>query len=129
MDASFAAALGRFWAGWRWWAPSRSAPRSRSPASPTGRRRALGPHREVRERRTLVHRTGNGYYGGLQFSKATWKAYGGSGMPHKASRAQQIKVAERVLKAQGWRALAGLLPEARPALTCAPARRRAGRKT
>jgi resuscitation-promoting factor RpfA len=48
--------------------------------------------------------TGNGYYGGLQFSKATWKAYGGSGMPHKASRAQQIKVAERVLKAQGWRA-------------------------
>jgi len=48
--------------------------------------------------------TGNGYYGGLQFSKATWKAYGGNGMPHRASRAQQIKVAERVLKAQGWRA-------------------------
>jgi len=48
--------------------------------------------------------TGNGYYGGLQFSKATWKAYGGQGMPHKASRAQQIKVAEKVLKKQGWRA-------------------------
>jgi hypothetical protein len=48
--------------------------------------------------------TGNGYYGGLQFSKSTWKAYGGSGMPHKASRSQQIKVAERVLKAQGWKA-------------------------
>ena len=48
--------------------------------------------------------TGNGYYGGLQFSKATWKAYGGQGMPHKASRAQQIKIAEKVLKKQGWRA-------------------------
>jgi resuscitation-promoting factor RpfA len=48
--------------------------------------------------------TGNGYYGGLQFSRSTWKAYGGSGMPHKASKSQQIKVAERVLKAQGWRA-------------------------
>jgi hypothetical protein len=48
--------------------------------------------------------TGNGYYGGLQFSKATWKAYGGHGMPHKASRAQQIKIAEKVLKKQGWRA-------------------------
>src|SRR5690242_15772171 len=48
--------------------------------------------------------TGNGYYGGLQFSRSTWKAYGGQGMPHKASRAQQIKIAEKVLKKQGWRA-------------------------
>jgi hypothetical protein len=48
--------------------------------------------------------TGNGYYGGLQFSKATWKAYGGKGMPHKASRSEQIKIAERVLAKQGWRA-------------------------
>ena len=48
--------------------------------------------------------TGNGYYGGLQFSKATWKAFGGKGMPHKASKAEQIRIAERVLKKQGWRA-------------------------
>jgi resuscitation-promoting factor RpfA len=48
--------------------------------------------------------SGNGYYGGLQFSRSTWKAYGGAGMPHRASRAQQIKVAERVLRAQGWKA-------------------------
>jgi hypothetical protein len=48
--------------------------------------------------------TGNGYYGGLQFSRSTWKAFGGTGMPHRASRAQQIKVAERVLRAQGWKA-------------------------
>lgn len=49
-------------------------------------------------------RTGNGYSGGLQFSKSTWKAFGGRGEPHKASKAEQIRVAERVLKKQGWRA-------------------------
>jgi len=48
--------------------------------------------------------TGNGYSGGLQFSRSTWKAYGGKGSPHKASRSQQIKVAERVLQKQGWKA-------------------------
>ena len=25
--------------------------------------------------------TGNGYYGGLQFSLGTWRAYGGTGLP------------------------------------------------
>jgi hypothetical protein len=30
--------------------------------------------------------TGNGYYGGLQFSPSTWRANGGSGLPHNASR-------------------------------------------
>lgn len=48
--------------------------------------------------------SGNGYYGGLQFSPRTWKAFGGTGMPHRASRAQQIKVAERILRKQGWKA-------------------------
>ena len=48
--------------------------------------------------------TGNGYYGGLQFSLRTWRAFGGSGMPHQASKAQQIAVAERTLAAQGWNA-------------------------
>lgn len=46
--------------------------------------------------------TGNGYYGGLQFSPQTWRAYGGSGMPHENSRGAQIAVAERVLAGQGW---------------------------
>ncbi|PXY30992.1 transglycosylase family protein [Prauserella muralis] len=45
--------------------------------------------------------TGNGYYGGLQFSQSTWEAYGGSGNPANASREQQIAVAERVLDGQG----------------------------
>ncbi|HRO30235.1 MULTISPECIES: resuscitation-promoting factor Rpf [Micrococcaceae] len=46
--------------------------------------------------------TGNGYYGGLQFSPSTWRAFGGSGMPHQASKAEQIRVAENTLAAQGW---------------------------
>ncbi|MGW5055528.1 transglycosylase family protein [Actinokineospora sp. NPDC004072] len=45
--------------------------------------------------------TGNGYYGGLQFLPSTWQAHGGKGMPHQASREQQIAVAERVLQTQG----------------------------
>ncbi|MCB5179060.1 LysM peptidoglycan-binding domain-containing protein [Streptomyces antimicrobicus] len=45
--------------------------------------------------------TGNGYYGGLQFSLSTWRGYGGTGMPHQASKAQQIAIAEKVLKGQG----------------------------
>jgi hypothetical protein len=45
--------------------------------------------------------TGNGYFGGLQFSPATWKSNGGTGMPHQASRDEQIRVAENVYKTQG----------------------------
>jgi len=46
--------------------------------------------------------TGNGYYGGLQFTMSTWTAHGGTGSPAAASREQQIAVAERVLATQGW---------------------------
>ncbi|MET1035099.1 MAG: transglycosylase family protein [Arthrobacter sp.] len=46
--------------------------------------------------------TGNGYYGGLQFSLGTWKAYGGKGYPHRASKSKQIKIAKKVLARQGW---------------------------
>ena len=45
--------------------------------------------------------TGNGYYGGLQFTMGTWRSNGGSGSPHNASREEQIRVAENVLKSQG----------------------------
>jgi resuscitation-promoting factor RpfA len=48
--------------------------------------------------------TGNGFSGGLQFTPSTWRAFGGTGSAHQASRAQQIAVAERVLAAQGWNA-------------------------
>lgn len=49
--------------------------------------------------------TGNGYYGGLQFSDRTWDAYRNGQYAHRADLAerwQQITVAERVLKVQGW---------------------------
>ena len=46
--------------------------------------------------------TGNGYSGGLQFAPGTWAAHGGSGSAHNASRAEQIRVAERVRASQGW---------------------------
>jgi hypothetical protein len=45
--------------------------------------------------------TGNGYYGGLQFTMGTWRANGGSGSPQHASREEQIRVAENVLRSQG----------------------------
>lgn len=46
--------------------------------------------------------TGNGFYGGLQFTLQTWRGFGGSGMPNHASREQQIAVAKRVQASQGW---------------------------
>ncbi|SES30210.1 LysM domain-containing protein [Streptomyces sp. yr375] len=49
--------------------------------------------------------TGNGYYGGLQFSAGTWRAYGGTAYAStadKASKAQQISIAAKVQNAQGW---------------------------
>ena len=45
--------------------------------------------------------TGNGFYGGLQFSPATWASNGGIGNPAGASRQEQIRVAENVLSKQG----------------------------
>ncbi|MGW5253920.1 transglycosylase family protein [Streptomyces sp. NPDC004012] len=49
--------------------------------------------------------TGNGYYGGLQFSAGTWRAYGGTAYAQsadQASREAQIAVATKVQQAQGW---------------------------
>ena len=81
--------------------------------------------------------TGNGYYGGLQFSSSTWAAFGGheyASNAHLATKAQQIAVAERTLDVQGpgaWptcgKALdpsapgAGAAPAAAPAPLVAPA--------
>lgn len=46
--------------------------------------------------------TGNGYYGGLQFTLGSWRAYGGTGYPNQASRAEQIAIAQKLQAAQGW---------------------------
>lgn len=48
--------------------------------------------------------TGNGYYGGLQFSSSTWRGYGGgayASYAHQASKGEQIAIARRVLASQG----------------------------
>ena len=52
--------------------------------------------------------SGNGYWGGLQFSPGTWFGNGGGPFdgvgPFPYSAAQQVAVAERVLAGQGWQA-------------------------
>ncbi|HEX7353199.1 transglycosylase family protein, partial [Brachybacterium sp.] len=48
--------------------------------------------------------TGNGYYGGLQFSPSTWRAFGGAefaSSAHQATKSEQIAVAKRTLDRQG----------------------------
>jgi LysM repeat protein len=48
--------------------------------------------------------TGNGFYGGLQFTQGTWLANGGgqyAASADQASASQQIAVAQRVLASQG----------------------------
>lgn len=55
--------------------------------------------------------TGNGYYGGLQFSLSSWQAVGGSGYPHEASAATQIAMAQRLQASQGWGAWPGCAAE------------------
>lgn len=62
--------------------------------------------------------TGNGFYGGLQFKETTWREFGGTGSPAKASRAEQITVANRVLAKQG----PGAWPKCGPrSITASPA--------
>jgi LysM repeat protein len=46
--------------------------------------------------------TGNGFYGGLQFTQSSWRAAGGSGSPQNASRSEQIRVAQNLQRMQGW---------------------------
>src|SRR4051794_17631300 len=51
--------------------------------------------------------SGNGYYGGLQFSTSTWAAFGGTkyaSRPDLATKAEQIAVARKTQAAQGWNA-------------------------
>ena len=71
--------------------------------------------------------TGNGYYGGLQFSASTWAAFGGTAYALRAdlaTKAQQIAVAERTLDVQGpgaWPSCGRALDPSAPAAGSAPA--------
>ncbi len=46
--------------------------------------------------------TGNGFFGGLQFTLASWQAVGGSGMPNQASREEQIARGQILQARGGW---------------------------
>jgi LysM repeat protein len=46
--------------------------------------------------------TGNGFYGGLQFTLSSWQAVGGSGYPNYASKSEQIARAQKLQAVQGW---------------------------
>ncbi|WP_149823356.1 transglycosylase family protein [Streptomyces tailanensis] len=49
--------------------------------------------------------TGNGYYGGLQFAASTWRGFGGTAYAataDQASKSQQIAIATKVQRVQGW---------------------------
>lgn len=46
--------------------------------------------------------TGNGYYGGIQFSLSSWRAVGGAGYPHQNTKWEQIHRGELLQQRQGW---------------------------
>ena len=48
--------------------------------------------------------TGNGHFGGLQFSLSSYRAVGGRGYPHEASPLAQMFFAVRLMRLQGWSA-------------------------
>ena len=62
--------------------------------------------------------TGNGYFGGLQFTLSSWRAVGGAGYPNEAHPMEQIARADYLQRIQGWQAWPmcagklGLIPKA-----------------
>lgn len=46
--------------------------------------------------------TGNGYFGGLQFSLKTWRSVGGKGYPHQARKLEQKYRAVKLIKLMGY---------------------------
>lgn len=46
--------------------------------------------------------TGNGYYGGLQFDKSTWRSVGGRGLPHHHSKTAQKYRAVKLIRIRGY---------------------------
>ncbi|NOX29066.1 MAG: transglycosylase family protein [Actinobacteria bacterium] len=51
--------------------------------------------------------TGNGYYGGIQFSIDSWAFVGGTGRADQATRAEQIYRGALLWEIQSWRAWPG----------------------
>ncbi|MEU8956739.1 transglycosylase family protein [Streptomyces sp. NPDC048518] len=83
-------------------------PKPGAPSAPYGCSTKKGPWEclaECESNGRWDTNTGNGFYGGLQFYQPTWEQYGGLKYAPRADLAtkkEQIKVAEKVLQAQGW---------------------------
>jgi len=71
------------------------------PAAPVSVTKALEEIAQCESGGNWADDTGNGYYGGLQFSLGTWQAYGGTGLPSDASEDVQIAIAAKMVKADG----------------------------
>lgn len=52
-------------------------------------------------------RQGQVYYGGLQFSLATWEGLGGKGLPSDAPKSEQIAMGKKLQASSGWGAWPG----------------------
>lgn len=71
-------------------------------------RRQVAPHRAWFERVAVCEsnsrwdiNTGNGFFGGLQFSLLSWRSVGGTGFPHEASKLEQLYRGVLLLRRQG----------------------------
>ena len=85
--------------------PTPAPPRAAAPASPAGTGSVWDDLAQCESGGNWAINTGNGYYGGLQFSHGTWHGYGGGEFaeyPHEATREEQIIVAERLRAARGY---------------------------
>ena len=51
--------------------------------------------------------SGNGYFGGIQFTQSSWEYVGGTGRPDQASREEQIYRGALLWERQSWRAWPG----------------------
>ncbi|AXK45809.1 resuscitation-promoting factor [Brachybacterium saurashtrense] len=91
---------------------SSSADSSSSDSGSTGAEAPAAPSGSVWDRLAQCEsggnwsiNTGNGFYGGLQFTHSTWQAFGGgkyANNAHQASRSAQIEIAKKVQAGQGW---------------------------
>lgn len=87
-------------------APADAARHSKSDRS--FMKRTVQPHKAWFERVAACEsngqwhiNTGNGFYGGLQFALLSWRAVGGTGYPHQASKLEQIYRGVKLLRLQG----------------------------
>jgi hypothetical protein len=84
-------------------------PVARTASYTTMRRRVVRPYRAKLNRMAWCESsgrwwlsTGNGYYGGLQFTLRTWRSVGGWGYPHRNTKLEQMYRAVRLIRRAGY---------------------------